>query len=146
MAQLTAYELSQWLVQSYRLVWAAVVLALLAELVCFRRVRRWNWWLTLLTGVTVCLQTVVVLMWLTFSSNTASLFKAILEVNLLGFSGAAAVGAWLAARRVWCERARSAAPMAWLRAAAIALMTVTFLYQVRWGAQLIEIFSMFGSR
>lgn len=142
MGQVTAENLIMNLVTSYRLMFVAVLVGLIVELVCFRRVRRWNGWLTMLAGVAVCLQSVVVVILLTMRWEEVATYEIVLKVNALGFSGVALVALWLGVRRVWLERAESRAVLAWLRTGALILMTAAFSYQLNWGLGLLDLFSM----
>jgi multisubunit Na+/H+ antiporter MnhF subunit len=119
--------------QSYRWVFVALAATLLVELICFRRLRRCNGWLTMLAGSTVGLQTVIVVTWVTCTRENAATLEAILRVCMLGFTGMAAVSGGLALHRIWAERARSRAPMAWLRAASFVLLGGTLTAHVLWG-------------
>lgn len=141
-AQQLSFDLFANLVTSYRLVYLAIALALLVELICFQRVRCFNSWFTLLAGAAVCLQTVIVVVYMTLNWDDAATMEALLKVNMLGYSGVALVGAWLGARRVWLERSVSRAPMAYLRGLALAFLIAAFAYQVNWGLGWLELLSM----
>jgi hypothetical protein len=139
MGQLTPDGLAMLLGQSYRWVFVALVATLLVELICFRRLRRCNGWLTMLAGATVGLQTVVIVISVTVYPPSAPTLEAILRVSLLGFTGMAVVSGGLAARRVWAERACSRALMAWLRVASLVLLTGTFTAHAVWGLEVVRL-------
>ena len=139
--QWTPDQLASYLTQSYRLVLVALAVAIIVELLCFRRTRAFNAWLNLLAGATVCLQTVVVMIQLTMHWDDVAIYEVVVRVTMLGFSGMALVGLWLGVRHVWIERSRSGSLVAWFRAAAASLLAYAFCYQMYWGSQMLDLFS-----
>ncbi|MHC4845304.1 MAG: hypothetical protein ACYTCU_03985 [Planctomycetota bacterium] len=138
MQQVTPDHLALTLRTSYQVAFVAVAVGLLVELICFRRLRRWNGWLTMLAGVMVCLQTVVMVIVTTVKWDGRATYEAIVRVNALGFSGVALVAIWLGLRRVWLERARSGTLLACIRAGAVGLMIYAYWIQLDWGLDLME--------
>lgn len=107
--------MSSWIGAPFVWLRALIVLATVVEFASFLRVRRWNWWLTLLVSTTLLQQLLVSAVLAMARVDGSPLNGLVLSLSSLASASAVFAAAAMTAHRVWSERASSGQALAGLR-------------------------------
>lgn len=113
-------------------VWLAVVIAAvtLAELASCLRSRRWNWWFSVLVGITALYQLQLVAIACLGMADEAVLLKLVVSLGSLSSVTTAAILAGMGARRIWIERVVVQPPLSWFRAVSMGAVLCLLAWNV----------------